>query len=64
MSSDNKRLTKKGQSVKIPAWSSDVHFNTLYITALTCEVVFAVVIIAKDSTLTYGKLYGFDSDAV
>ena len=64
MSSDNKSLTKKGQSVKVPSCSSDFHFTTLGITALTGKAVFAVVIIAKDNTLTYEELYGFDPDAV
>ena len=34
------------------------------IAAFTGEAVFVVVIIAKDSTLTYAELYDFDPDAV
>ena len=62
MSSDNKRVTKKGYNVKIPLCSSNVHFTTLGITALTGVAVCAVIIIAKSSPLTYEKIYGFDPD--
>ena len=48
--------------MEIPSCSSDVHFTTLGITALTGEAVFAVVIIAKSSSLMYGEIYGFDPD--
>ena len=62
MSSNNKRVTKKGCNVKIPSCSSDLHFTTLGITALTGVAVFAVIIIAKSSPLTYGEIYGFNPD--
>ena len=62
MSSDNKRVTKKGCNVKISLCSSDVHFTTLGITALTGVAVFAVIIIAKSSPLMYREIYGFDPD--
>ena len=60
MSSNNKRVTKKGCNVKIPLCSSDVHFTTLGITTLTGIPVFAVLIIAKSSQLSYGEIFGFD----
>ena len=63
MSSNNKRVTKKGCKVKIPSCSSDVHFTTLGITALTGIPVFAVLIIAKASQLSYGEIFGFDPNA-
>ena len=63
MSSNNKRVRKNGCNVKIPSCSSDDHFITLGITALTGIPVFAVLIIAKSGQFSYGEIFGFNPNA-
>ena len=63
MSSNNKRVIKKGCNVKISSCSSDVHFTTLVITALIGISVFSVLIIAKSSQLLYGEIFVFNPNA-
>ena len=60
---DNKDLHTKGCRVLIPACTSDTHFTTMGITALTGESVCCVVIIQKMTALTFIERYRFDVDA-
>jgi len=64
MSSGNKKhASTRGIDVKIPACTSDCHFTTMVWTALTGEPVMVVVIIEKESDLTWSELHGFDIEA-
>ncbi|OEU06566.1 hypothetical protein FRACYDRAFT_254435 [Fragilariopsis cylindrus CCMP1102] len=64
MSSGNKKhMSTRGIDAKIPACTSDCHFTTMVWTALTGEPVMAVVIIEKESELTWSEIHGFDIEA-
>jgi hypothetical protein len=60
---NTKHASTKGVSAKIPACTSDCHFTTTVWTALTGEAVMVVVIIEKESDLTWSEMHGFDIEA-
>ena len=60
---NNKYLHTKGCKVSVPACTSDTHFTTMGITALTGDPVCCVVIIQKTAALTFIERYRFDVDA-
>jgi hypothetical protein len=59
----SKHASTKGVSAKILACTSDCHFTTMVWTALTGEAVMVVVIIEKESELTWSEMHGFDIEA-
>jgi hypothetical protein len=58
-----KHASTLGITATIPACTSDCHFTTMVWTALTGEPVMVVVIIEKESELTWAESHGFDIDA-
>ena len=63
LAAGNKRMHQKGLSVALPRYTSDTHFTTMGITALTGEPVCCVVIIQKTPELNFIERYGFDVEA-
>ena len=53
LSNGNKRAQTKGCSVQILGYTSNTHFTTMGITALTREPVCAVVIIQQSTELNF-----------
>ena len=62
LSNGNKRAHTKGWNVTIPGCTSNTHFTTMGITALTGKPVCAVVIIQKTTSLNFLERFGFDME--
>jgi hypothetical protein len=58
-----KHASTRGVTAKIPACTSDCHLTTMVWTASTGEPVMCVVIIEKESELTWAETHGFDVKA-